>query len=463
MLRRHYFLVLLFAALGLAHPASAWDCANAHRNQITITAGPAGHNEEIRIDLTAADFPAAYIFSSAGEDVRVVLASDDSTPVDHIVTGWDAATRTGTVYIKLPALAASSSTSVYVYYGDPGLSSLGDIDAVFPITGLRLRSRVSTVDPTDAASARAAFAGATVDVYDAVRSSISGLNNQALGGSNGNYGWCISAMIEVTPANAGLWEFRYGADFGYGGHLYVRETELEEQWNDDLWWANNFANTAETLEGSITLAAGWHRYEALGFEGCCDGPVGWQARAPGGPWQDLATSNFSMRATRCVVTTVSTSVGVGQSCSSELNAAKSVSVISDPVGSISPYALPGAVLEYQIDVSNPGQPLDTDTVVLTDTLPSDVKLLVSDPAAFVFTDGATASGLTFAWAGSASTSDDVRFSTDGVNFNYVPVIDGQGGDAAITHVQFAPGGAMAAHVDGSADPSFSIQFQAIVK
>ncbi len=110
-----FFSLSLVALLCTTPMASAWDCLNAHRNQITITAGASGHNEEIRIDLTSSDFPAAYNFTTDGSDVRVVLASDDSTPVDHIVTGWDSASRTGTVYIKLPALAPSSSTSVYIY------------------------------------------------------------------------------------------------------------------------------------------------------------------------------------------------------------------------------------------------------------------------------------------------------------------------------------------------------------
>ncbi len=448
---------------GAVPTASAWNCTNAHRNQVTVTAGAAGHSEEIRIDLASSDFPAAYTFTAAGDDVRVVLASDDSTPVDHIVTGWDSATRTGTIYIKLPALAPSSSNSVYIYYGDPSLGSFGDIDAVFPTTGLRLRSRVSSADPVDAASARSAFAAATVDVYDAVLISVSGLNNRALGGSNGNYGWCISAMIEVTAANAGIWEFRYGADFGRGGHLYVRETELEQQWNDDLWWANNYANTAETLEGSIYLDEGWHRYEALGFEGCCDGAVGWQGRAPGGPWRDLSTANFSMRATRCVVTTVAVTTAASESCSSQVDVVKSVTTVSDLISRTPDFALPGAIADYAISVTNPGQPVDSDTVVLTDNLPGNVKLVVSGASAFELVDGSTASGLTLSWLGPSSSTDDVSFSTDGIDFSYVPVLDSDDADGAITHVRFSPSGAMAAHVDGIADPSFEIKFQAIVE
>ncbi|MEM7327274.1 MAG: CCXG family PEP-CTERM protein [Pseudomonadota bacterium] len=456
-------LWLAVALVAWTPGALAWDCLNAHRNTVTLTAGAAGHSDEIRIDLAATDYPADYVFTPDGADVRVVLASDDTTPVDHIVTGWDSVTRTGTVYIRLPALAALSSTSVHIYYGDSALVSLGDIDSVFPTVGLRLRSRVSAADPVDAASARSAFAAAVSDVYDDVRNSVSGLNNRALGGANGNYGWCISAMVEVTPATAGLWSFRYGADFGHGGHLYVRETELEQQWNDDLWWANNFNNTAETLEGSIALSPGWHRYEALGFEGCCDGAVGWQARAPGGAWQDLSTANFSMRATRCVVTTVTVATLPAQSCSSQPVTSKSVAIVSDALGNASPFALPGSVISYAINVTNQGQRLDDGTIVLTDELPSDVKLVVAGANAFSISDGPTASDLSLNWIDPSSVVDGVSFSTDGSTFNYIPTPDGDGADASITHVRFALDGAMRQRIDGTADPSFSISFEAIVK
>ena len=436
---------------------------NVHRTLVTVTANASGHTDETRIDLNAADFPADYVFTSDGRDVRVVLASDDVTPVDHIVTGWDSFTRTATIFVKLPAIGPLGSTGVYVYYGDPGLSSAGDIDAVFPSSGLRLRSRVSSADPVDAASARAAFINATSDVADQVRSSISGLNNRALGGSNGNFGWCISAMIEVTPATAGLWGFRYGADFGHGGHLYVRETELEAQWNDDLWWAGNFNDAPQVLEGTISLDEGWHRYEALGFEGCCDGPVGWQARAPGGSWQDMSTANFSMRASQCVSTNATVATSAPQSCSAEPNVEKAVAVISDPVGSLSPFALPGAIVEYTIDVTNDGQRLDNGSVSITDNLPEDVKLIVAGSGAFELVDGSTTSHLSLNWGGASSATDGVSFSTDGVNFTYTPSVDADGADEAITHVRFDLDGAMRQRIDTAPDPSFAIRFRAVVK
>ncbi|MEM7460527.1 MAG: DUF2341 domain-containing protein [Pseudomonadota bacterium] len=124
-----WLVFILILAFGTPQ-AFAWNCLNAHRNTVTLIAGASGHSDEIRIDLAASDFPTDYVFTPGGADLRVVLARDDTTPVDHIVTGWDALTQTGAIYIKMPAPAPSSSTSVHLYYWDASLASLGDVDAV---------------------------------------------------------------------------------------------------------------------------------------------------------------------------------------------------------------------------------------------------------------------------------------------------------------------------------------------
>jgi len=456
-------IAMLIILTPLASDAS-WSqqsCRSAHRIPVTVTAGTSGHNSETRINLASADFPANYVFSAAGEDVRV-FESDDTTPVDFIVTGWDSVTRTGTLFVRLPAMAGSSSSLIYVYFGDSSLSDAGDATSVFPTPGVRLRSRVSTVDPPDAASALTAFDAATVDVHDNVLTTISGLNNRALGGANGNYGWCVSAVLEVTPATSGTWEFRYGGDFGRGGHLYIREEAVEEDWNDDLWWAGNYANTAETLEGSIALAPGWHRYEALGFEGCCDGATGFQARAPGGAWQDLSSSNFPLRGAQCIISTASISVGSPESCTTVLDASKDVTVVSDPLGNSSPYAVPGSVVRYDFNVTNPGQPIDAATLNLADSIPPNIAISVA-AGSFTFNDGSPSSGLGFTYGGPGDMSDSVEFSVDGINFNYTPVpLGANDTDTNVTHVRFRPTGEFSPSIAGN-DPNFIISFLAEVE
>ncbi|WP_084168943.1 CCXG family PEP-CTERM protein [Hellea balneolensis] len=423
-------------------------CRFPHRIPVTITASATGHNTETRIDLESADFPSAYIFSPLGNDVRV-FQSDDTTPVDFVVTAWDDVARRGTLYVRLPAISSGASETIYIYLGDNGLGSGSNASIVFPDIGMRLRSRISTVDPVSPADALAAFTAATVDVDNSVRPSISGLNNRAVGGTNGDYGWCVSAVLNVTPATAGVWGFRYGADFGRGGHLYVRGQELEEQWNDDLWWANNYANTAETLEGTVNLPVGWHRYEALGFEGCCDGPTGFQAMAPGGTWQDLSSANFPLRASQCVNPSATVTVSAHESCSNTLGALKTVEI---DASSPSPYAIPGAIVRYDLNVINEGISVDSNTLTLTDVFPEDVALVTSAPGAFNFTDGPHISGLSFNYNGAADMTDSVEFSVDGTDFTYVPNVPT---DTDVTHVRFNPSGTFNPN-DAGDKPSFTI-------
>ncbi|MEM7768726.1 MAG: DUF2341 domain-containing protein, partial [Pseudomonadota bacterium] len=222
------------AALSIlaATSAAAQNCDWGHSVTVDITAGPGGFSEEARIDLGPSDFPADYTLTPAGDDVRVFEAGT-STPVDFAVTAWNPVAETATLYVRPPAIPPSGVFSAEILLGNTTVPSASDPPTVFPSDGVRLRSRFSTTDPVSAADALAAF-DAGSDISDAIYTTVTGLNNQALGGATGNFGWCVSAMLEVTPATAGLWSFRYGGDFGYGGHLYVGDVALEEQWNDDL-------------------------------------------------------------------------------------------------------------------------------------------------------------------------------------------------------------------------------------
>ena len=78
-----------------------------------------------------------------------------------------------------------------------------------------------------------------------------------------------------------------------------------------------------------------------------------------------------------------------------LQVAKVQQLLSDPInGATSPFAIPGAYVEYTIVVTNQGPgPVDSDSLVITDPLPVGVSLYVDteggDPISFV--DGTTAS------------------------------------------------------------------------
>jgi len=144
-----------------------------------------------------------------------------------------------------------------------------------------------------------------------------------------------------------------------------------------------------------------------------------------------------------------------------LDVTKISSVIFDPVngavvpGGVSPKAIPGAVVEYVITVSNTGsEATDAGTIVVWDDGPSNAKMCwmgrSGGPVIFGETGGAT--GLTYDYGGAGSipadlavANDDLEFSeNDGVDFGYDPSDDGAGCDTNITDFRVRPGGAMAA-------------------
>jgi len=133
---------------------------------------------------------------------------------------------------------------------------------------------------------------------------------------------------------------------------------------------------------------------------------------------------------------------------------KQVTVISDPVrGTTNPLAIPGAVMEYTITLSNTGQGrVDANTLFVNDAIPANTALSVTALAGtpanspVTFTDGATPSNL-------AVTAVDIQFSNDnGVSWGYTPVSSG-GYDPAVTNVRVNPKGRMAAA------SSFAVKFR----
>ncbi len=167
----------------------------------------------------------------------------------------------------------------------------------------------------------------------------------------------------------------------------------------------------------------------------------------------------------------SASVDIVPSGSPLVALVKSVSTLSDPInGSTSPLAIPGAVVRYQIGVSNAGTgATDTDTLVITDAIPTHLSLRVTDfdgstagPVAFV--DGSPVSGLSYNFVGLADLSDDVAFSEDdgADNFLYVPVPDVNGIDPNVTHIRITPTGSLLG-TSPAGDPSAQTFFLMVVQ
>ena len=141
-------------------------------------------------------------------------------------------------------------------------------------------------------------------------------------------------------------------------------------------------------------------------------------------------------------------------------------LVSDPYnGTTNPKAIPAAVLTHSLNVSNTsaGYP-DSNSVVVVQSVPAQSALYVGDlggpgSGPVAFTQGSPSSGLAYAYAGLASTTDDLGFSNDGgAGFAYTPTPDANGYDPAVTHIRVAPRGIFAGS-SGSGSPSFTLSYR----
>lgn len=170
---------------------------------------------------------------------------------------------------------------------------------------------------------------------------------------------------------------------------------------------------------------------------------GWTIRVTGnegveGTVSDLGVGNFTVVIPQPSLTMLKTST-----------------VLSDPVNNTTnPKRIPLAVIRYDITVTNTGPgTVDTGTLTITDPVPANSSLFVG-AGAVAFSNGATPSGLTFAFPA------NVSFSQTGPAgpWGYTPVPDGSGYDPTVRGLRVVPGGVMSA-ASGGNNPSFTIQFR----
>lgn len=98
----------------------------------------------------------------------------------------------------------------------------------------------------------------------------SGVSNGALFGSSSNVATEYKMDFSVAAANAGVFSFRFGADFGGGGAVFLDGTQVAYNKND-MWWANTYNNPSQFLAFTSTLSAGAHTIEVFGLDSCCSG------------------------------------------------------------------------------------------------------------------------------------------------------------------------------------------------
>ena len=74
-------------------------------------------------------------------------------------------------------------------------------------------------------------------------------------------------VVKVKPAETHLWKFRLGADFAYGGEIYVDGDIVRNRKGMSMWWNLDWRNKDGVLSSpNRYLAAGeWHKIEFYGL------------------------------------------------------------------------------------------------------------------------------------------------------------------------------------------------------
>ena len=179
---------------------------------------------------------------------------------------------------------------------------------------------------------------------------------------------------------------------------------------------------------------------------------------PEGFWPLSSTANEGFEATVSHTGTATMIVGTAN-----ITISKNSAVLSDPVNATNPKAIPGATVEYTINVSNAGYGyINTDTIVLTDPIATGTTFFFGNPLdPITFIDGAITSGLSFTFTSLASTTDDVDFSNDGGTTFVAPTTDANGFDTTappINFIRINPKGEFKGG-DTVSNPSMEIRFR----
>jgi hypothetical protein len=309
---------LLFIALIVSLPALARDsCEWPFRTELDISGNtPADYQVKIVIDSN--DLNANYSWSQNGHDLRVsdqddFSSAEPTSTLSFWIESWDAAAETATIWIKTPQI--SSSLRLYLFYGNDYASPQANTPLTFDKPGIRFHTRASSSNPNSLTQARSFFDAANDNdsrhgcTYITDFTGVT--NSNTFGSKNSNFAAFSESYFYADVA--GIWQFRYGADFGRGGGLYVNSEALDEQWGDNLWWANNWGNGSaanndnQILRGSISLTQGYHKLEVLGFEDCCDGGITVQFKRPTQPpeyatgWETFSSNAIQVHSRSCPV------------------------------------------------------------------------------------------------------------------------------------------------------------------
>jgi len=133
---------------------------------------------------------------------------------------------------------------------------------------------ISTITALMAAPATPGYGDSSLSIYDNVS------NNRIFGGPQTDI--ASLSTFDFGAATAGVWDFRFGVDFGLGGAVALDGAALTYR-TTDMWWGGSYSAT-ESFIVSADVSAGNHELTLYGLENCCDGGMQAEFRAPGGNW-----------------------------------------------------------------------------------------------------------------------------------------------------------------------------------
>lgn len=325
---RTFFLLciaLMFCQVSYARQSCDWP----FRTSIQVQQNDFDGLSDYPVDLvlSSSTLHSQYNWSSNGQDLRI-FSDDDSTPLPFTINSWNASGKLADVRVSFPALDKGTRT-IYLYYGNPSSSSASQTVPDLPFVDGKIkfhtRSNQNT-DPDNLVEAKNLFNQGN-DANTAYGCShpdnFTGVTNRNQGTGRNNGSFVAYSKTRFTVDTAGNWGIRYGADFGFGGGLYVDKTNvLDEDWTPtgDFWWGGNW-NSQYVLKGSIYLTPGEHELEIIGAEDCCDGGVTVQfSRNYNGSnydtanWLPFTADNIDIRSEACPIPTLTISYGSHDVC-----------------------------------------------------------------------------------------------------------------------------------------------------
>jgi hypothetical protein len=115
-------------------------------------------------------------------------------------------------------------------------------------------------------------------------------------GETGDYSLMMTTTF--TVAQAGLYSFQVGADWGRGGVAAVVDNSTSSAISelvrtDDIWWAHNWSHP-DVFDVPVNLGAGTSYTLAwIGFEGCCGGASTIRFSYEGSPYVPVSVANLA--------------------------------------------------------------------------------------------------------------------------------------------------------------------------